>query len=45
VSATAEEVARRLGAGDVRAPLTPPDEIILIMEMVDTVLAQPRGDA
>jgi hypothetical protein len=45
VSATAEEVAHRLGAGDVEAPLVPPDEIILIMETVDTVLAQARGDA
>ena len=42
---TAEEVAHRLGAGDVEAPLVPPDEIILIMETVDTVLAQARGDA
>jgi hypothetical protein len=40
----AEEVARRLGAGDVEVPLTPLDEIILIMETVDTVLAQARGD-
>jgi hypothetical protein len=45
VSATAEEVAHRLGAGDVEVPLVPPDEIIVIMETVDTVLAQARGDA
>jgi hypothetical protein len=45
VSVTAEEVAHRLGAGDVEVPLVPPDEIILTMETVDTVLAQARGDA
>jgi hypothetical protein len=41
----AEEVASRLGAGDVETPLMPLDETILIMETVDTVLAQARGDA
>jgi hypothetical protein len=41
----AEEVASRLGASDMEAPLMPPDETILIMETMDTVLTQARGDA
>jgi|HubBroStandDraft_3_1064219.scaffolds.fasta_scaffold3280794_1 hypothetical protein len=40
----AEEVGRS-GDGDVEIPLMPLDETILIMEKVDTVLAQARGDA
>ncbi len=34
-----------MGAGDVEAPLMPPDETILIMETVDVAVAQARGDA
>ena len=41
----AEEVRAGWGAGDVENPLTQLDETILIMETVDTVLAQVRGDA
>ncbi len=36
----ADEVARRLAAGDVESPLMPLDETISIMETMDTVLAQ-----
>lgn len=38
----ADEVARRLAAGDVESPLMPLDETISIMETMDTVLAQAR---
>ncbi len=31
-----------MGAGDVEAPLMPPDETILFMKTVDTVLARAR---
>ena len=41
----ADEVARRLAAGDVESPLMPLDETILIMETMDTVLAQARQNA
>ena len=41
----AEEFESRLAAGDTESPLMPPDEIILIVETMDTVLAQARGDA
>jgi predicted dehydrogenase len=41
----ADEVARRLAAGDVESPLMPLDETISIMETMDTVLAQARRDA
>jgi predicted dehydrogenase len=41
----AEEVARRLAAGDVESPLMPLDETISIMETMDTVLAQVREGA
>ncbi len=36
----ADEVARRLAAGDMESPLMPLDETISIMETMDTVLAQ-----
>jgi predicted dehydrogenase len=35
----ADEVARRLAAGDVESPLMPLDETISVMETMDTVLA------
>ncbi len=38
----ADEVARRLAAGDVESPLMPLDETISIMETMDVVLAQAR---
>jgi predicted dehydrogenase len=38
----ADEVARRLAAGDVESPLMTLDETISIMETMDTVLAQAR---
>ena len=38
----ADEVARRLAAGDMESPLMPLDETISIMETMDTVLAQAR---
>jgi len=38
----ADEVARRLAAGDLESPLMPLDETISIMETIDTVLAQAR---
>ncbi len=38
----ADEVARRLAAGDRESPLMPLDETIAIMETMDTVLAQAR---
>jgi predicted dehydrogenase len=38
----ADEVARRLAAGDVKSPLMALDETISIMETMDTVLAQAR---
>jgi predicted dehydrogenase len=38
----ADEVARRLAAGDVESPLMPLDETISIMETMDTVLVQAR---
>jgi predicted dehydrogenase len=41
----ADEVARRLAAGDAESPLMPLDETISIMETMDTVLAQARRDA
>src|SRR5580704_5847433 len=41
----ADEVARRLAAGDVESPLMPLDETISIMEALDTVLAQARQNA
>jgi predicted dehydrogenase len=41
----ADEVARRLAAGDVESPLMPLDETISIMETMDTVLAQARQNA
>jgi len=36
----ADEVARRLAAGDTESPLMPLDETISVMETMDTVLAQ-----
>jgi hypothetical protein len=36
----ADEVARRLAAGDLESPLMPLDETISIMETMDAVLAQ-----
>ena len=36
----ADEVARRLAAGEVESPLMPLDETIAIMETMDTVLSQ-----
>ncbi len=41
----ADEVARRLAAGDVESPLMPLDETISIMETMDAVLSQARRDA
>src|SRR5438309_851802 len=41
----ADEVARRLAAGDTESPLMPLDETISIMETIDTVLAQARKNA
>jgi predicted dehydrogenase len=41
----ADEVARRLAAGDVESPLMPLDETISIMETMDTVRAQARPSA
>jgi predicted dehydrogenase len=41
----ADEVARRLAAGDVESPLMPLDETISIMATMDTVLAQARQNA
>jgi predicted dehydrogenase len=41
----ADEVARRLAAGDLESPLMPLDETISIMETMDTVLAQVRQSA
>ena len=41
----ADEVARRLAAGDVESPLMPLDETISIMETMDQVLAQARPAA
>jgi len=41
----ADEVARRLAAGDVESPLMPLDETISIMETMDTVLARARQHA
>jgi predicted dehydrogenase len=38
----ADEVARRLAAGDTESPLMPLDETISVMETIDTVLAQAR---
>ena len=42
LSHEADEVARRLAAGDMESPLMPLDETISIMETMDTVLAQAR---
>jgi len=39
----ADEVARRLAAGDVESPLMPLDETISIMATMDTVLAQAQA--
>ena len=41
----ADEVARRLAAGDAESPLMPLDETISIMETMDTVLARARQSA
>ena len=41
----ADEVARRLDAGEAESPLMPLDETISIMETMDTVLAQAGRDA
>ena len=41
----ADEVARRLDAGDVESSLMPLDETISIMETMDTVLARARQNA
>jgi predicted dehydrogenase len=41
----ADEVARRLAAGDVESPLMPLDETISIMATMDTVLAQIKQNA
>jgi predicted dehydrogenase len=41
----ADEVARRLAAGETESPLMPLDETVSIMETMDTVLAQARRDA
>ncbi|MGH3251311.1 MAG: Gfo/Idh/MocA family protein [Trebonia sp.] len=38
----ADEVARRLAAGEVESPLMPLEETISVMETMDTVLAQAR---
>jgi predicted dehydrogenase len=39
----ADEVARRLAAGDVESPFMPLDETISIMETMDTVLSQAQA--
>jgi len=36
----ADEVGRRLAAGELESPLMPLNETISIMEMMDTILAQ-----
>ena len=41
----ADEVARRLAAGDLESSIMPLDETILIMETMDTVRAQARQSA
>jgi predicted dehydrogenase len=41
----ADEVARRLAAGELESPLMPLDETVSVMETMDAVLAQARGDA
>jgi predicted dehydrogenase len=41
----ADEVARRLAAGELESPLMPLDETISIMETMDTVRAQARQNA
>jgi predicted dehydrogenase len=41
----ADEVARRLAAGDAESPLMPLDETVSIMATMDTVLAQARQNA
>ena len=41
----ADEVARRLAAGDLESPLMPLDETISIMETMDRVLAQAQSAA
>ncbi len=41
----ADEVARRLAAGDLESPLMPLDETISIMETMDAVLARARQSA
>ena len=41
----ADEVARRIAAGDMESPLMPLDETISIMETMDTVQAQARRKA
>jgi len=41
----ADEVARRLAAGDLESPFMPLDETISIMETMDTVRAQARHNA
>ncbi len=41
----ADEVARRLAAGDLESPLMPLDETISIMEMMDTVREQAQKHA
>jgi predicted dehydrogenase len=41
----ADEVARRLAAGDLESPVMPLDETISIMETMDTVQAQARQSA
>jgi predicted dehydrogenase len=41
----ADEVARRLAAGETESPLMPLDETISVMETMDTVLAQARRGA
>jgi predicted dehydrogenase len=41
----ADEVARRLAAGDLESPLMPLDETISIMETMDTVRTQARHNA
>jgi predicted dehydrogenase len=41
----ADEIARRLAAGDLESPLMPLDETISIMETMDTVRAQARINA
>jgi predicted dehydrogenase len=41
----ADEVARRLAAGDLESPLMPLDETISIMQTMDTVQLRARSDA